>query len=247
MTIRLGVDIGGTGIKGAPVDVAQGDLVTDRFRLLTPKKHKPDDVVKTVLEVVQHFPDVPGPIGVTFPGVVIRGVVHTAANMDKTWIGLDADKLFTDALGRPVTMMNDADAAGVAEMRFGAGKGKAGVVVMITLGTGIGCAIFHDGVLLPNTELGHIEIDGNDAERLASGSARDEEKLSWKEYGKRIQKYLRKLDALLWPDLFIIGGGVSKEADKYVPEIKVRSPIHIAQLLNSAGIVGAATLVEEQR
>jgi polyphosphate glucokinase len=247
MTIRLGVDIGGTGIKGAPVDVAQGDLVTDRFRLLTPKKHKPDDVVKTVLEVVQHFPDVPGPIGVTFPGVVIRGVVHTAANMDKTWIGLDADKLFTDALGRPVTMMNDADAAGVAEMRFGAGKGKAGVVVMITLGTGIGCAIFHDGVLLPNTELGHIEIDGNDAERLASGSTRDEEKLSWKEYGKRIQKYLRKLDALLWPDLFIIGGGVSKEADKYLPEIKVRSPIHIAQLLNSAGIVGAATLVEEQR
>jgi polyphosphate glucokinase len=247
MTIRLGVDIGGTGIKGAPVDVAQGDLVTDRFRLLTPKKHKPDDVVKTVLEVVQHFPDVPGPIGVTFPGVVIRGVVHTAANMDKTWIGLDADKLFTDALGRPVTMMNDADAAGVAEMRFGAGKGKAGVVVMITLGTGIGCAIFHDGVLLPNTELGHIEIDGNDAERLASGSTRDEEKLSWKEYGKRIQKYLRKLDALLWPDLFIIGGGVSKEADKYLPEIKVRSPIHIAQLLNSAGIVGAATLVEDQR
>jgi len=244
MTVRLGVDIGGTGIKGAPVDVELGDLTADRFRMVTPKKHKPNEVVKVVHEVVQHFPDVDGAIGVTFPGVVIRGVVQTAANMDKSWIGLDADKLFTDALGRPVTLMNDADAAGVAEMRFGAGKGKAGVVVMITLGTGIGCAIFHDGVLLPNTELGHIEIDGKDAERLASGLARDEEKLSWKEYGKRIQKYLRKLDALLWPDLFIIGGGISKEADKYLPDITIRTPVVTAELLNNAGIVGAAVLVD---
>jgi polyphosphate glucokinase len=245
MTVRLGVDIGGTGIKGAPVDVELGDLTADRFRLVTPKKHRPDDVVKTVLEVVQRFPDVHGPIGVTFPGVVIRGVVHTAANMDKSWIDLDADRMFSETLGRPVTMMNDADAAGVAEMRFGAGKDKQGVVVMITLGTGIGCAVFHDGKLLPNTELGHIEIDGKDAERLASGSARDDEKLSWKDYSKRIQKYLRKLDALLWPDLFIIGGGVSKEADKYLPDIKVRVPVVIAELLNNAGIVGAATLVDE--
>jgi polyphosphate glucokinase len=244
MTVRLGVDIGGTGIKGAPVDVELGDLARDRFRLVTPKKHKPYEVVKVVHEVVQHFPDVDGAIGVTFPGVVIRGVVHTAANMDKSWIGLDADKLFTEALGRPVTLMNDADAAGVAEMRFGAGKDKRGVVVMITLGTGIGCALFHDGVLLPNTELGHIEIDGKDAERIASGSARDEEKLSWKEYGKRLQKYLRTLDSLLWPDLFIIGGGVSKEADKYLPDIKVRTPVVTAELLNNAGIVGAAVLVD---
>ncbi len=244
MTGRLGVDIGGTGIKGAPVDVELGDLIADRFRLATPKKQKPNDVVKVVHEVVQHFPDVDGAIGVTFPGVVIRGVVHTAANMDKSWIGLDADKLFTEALGRPVTLMNDADAAGVAEMRFGAGKDKRGVVVMITLGTGIGCAVFHDGVLLPNTELGHIEIDGKDAERIASGSARDDEKLTWKEYGKRIQKYLRTLDALLWPDLLIIGGGVSKEADKYLPDIKVRTPVVTAELLNNAGIVGAAVLVD---
>jgi polyphosphate glucokinase len=243
MTIRLGVDIGGTGIKGAPVDVELGDLAADRFRLVTPRKHKPEDVMKTVLEVVEKFPDVQGPIGVTFPGVVIRGVVQTAANMDKTWIGLDADKMFSESLGRPVTLMNDADAAGVAEMRFGAGKDKRGVVIMITLGTGIGCAVFHDGVLLPNTELGHIEIDGKDAERLASGSARDDEKLSWKEYGKRIQRYLRKIDALLWPDLFIIGGGVSKEADKYLPDIKIRTPVVIAELLNNAGIVGAAVLV----
>jgi polyphosphate glucokinase len=243
MTIRMGVDIGGTGIKGAPVDVELGDLAAERYRLVTPKKHRPEDVVKTVLEVVEKFPDVQGPIGVTFPGVVIRGVVHTAANMDKTWIGLDADKLFSESLGRPVTLMNDADAAGVAEMRFGAGKDKRGVVIMITLGTGIGCAVFHDGVLLPNTELGHIEIEGKDAERLASGSARDEEKLSWKEYGKRIQRYLRKVDALLWPDLFIIGGGVSKEAEKYLPDIKIRTPVVIAELLNNAGIVGAAGLV----
>jgi len=243
MTIRLGVDIGGTGIKGAPVDVELGDLAADRFRLVTPRKHKPEDVMKSVLEVVEKFPDVQGPIGVTFPGVVIRGVVQTAANMDKTWIGLDADKMFSESLGRPVTLMNDADAAGVAEMRFGAGKDKRGVVIMITLGTGIGCAVFHDGVLLPNTELGHIEIDGKDAERLASGSARDDEKLSWKEYAKRIQRYLRKIDALLWPDLFIIGGGVSKEADKYLPDIKIRTPVVIAELLNNAGIVGAATLV----
>ena len=244
MTVRLGIDIGGTGIKGAPVDVELGDLVGDRFRLDTPKKHRPDDVVKVVHQIVQHFPDVTGAIGVTFPGVVIRGVVHTAANMDKSWIGLDADKLLTESLGRPVTLMNDADAAGVAEMRFGAGKDKRGVVVMITLGTGIGCAVFHDGVLMPNTELGHIEIDGKDAERIASGSARDDEKLSWKEFGKRIQKYLRKLDSLLWPDLFIIGGGVSKEADKYLPDIKVRTPIVTAELLNNAGIVGAAVLVD---
>jgi polyphosphate glucokinase len=246
MTITLGVDIGGSGIKAAPVDVELGDLTADRFRLATPRKHRPDDVVKTVQEVVANFPDVKGPIGITFPGVVISGVVYTAANMDKSWIGLDADKLFTDTLGRPVTMMNDADAAGVAEMRFGAGKDKRGVVVMITLGTGIGCAVFHDGVLLPNTELGHIEIEGKDAERIASGSARDDEKLSWKEFGKRIQKYLRKVDALLWPDLFILGGGVSKEADKYLPDIKIRTPVVTADLLNNAGIVGAAVLIDEK-
>jgi polyphosphate glucokinase len=243
VTVRLGVDIGGTGIKGAPVNVELGDLTADRFRLVTPKKHKPAEVVKVVHEVVQHFPDADGPIGVTFPGVIIRGVVHTAANMDRSWIGLDADKLLTESLGRPVTLMNDADAAGVAEMRFGAGKDKRGVVVMITLGTGIGCAVFHDGVLLPNTELGHIEIQGKDAERLASGSARDDEHLSWKEYGKRIQRYLRTIDSLLWPDLFILGGGISKEADKYLPDIKIRTPVVTADLLNNAGIVGAASLV----
>jgi polyphosphate glucokinase len=242
MTVRLGVDIGGTGIKGAPVDIEVGDLAADRFRIDTPKKSKPHDVGNVVEQIVKHFPDIDGPIGVTFPGVVIGGVVHTSANMDKGWIDFDADRFFSDNLGRPVTMMNDADAAGVAEMRFGAGKDRKGVVIMITLGTGIGCSVFNNGVLLPNTELGHIEIDGKDAERLASGSARDDEKLTWKEFGKRLQRYLRKLDALLWPDLVILGGGVSKEADKYLHDVKVRVPVVTAELLNNAGIVGAATL-----
>jgi polyphosphate glucokinase len=244
MTVRLGIDIGGTGIKGAPVDTDVGDLTGDRFRIDTPKKSKPHEVGKVVEQIVKHFPDVDGAIGVTFPGVVISGVVHTSANMDKSWIDFDADKFFSDQLGRPVTMMNDADAAGLAEMRFGAGKGRKGVVVMITLGTGIGCAVFNNGVLLPNTEFGHIEIDCKDAERIASGSARDDEKLSWKEYGKRVQKYLRKLDALIWPDLVILGGGVSKEAEKFLADVKVRVPVVTAELLNNAGIVGAATLAD---
>jgi polyphosphate glucokinase len=162
--------------------------------------------------------------------------------MDRGWIGFDADKFFGDLLGRPVTMMNDADAAGVAEMRFGAGKDRKGVVIMITLGTGIGCALFNNGVLVPNTELGHIEIDGKDAELLASGSARDNERLPWKEYAKRVQKYFRRLDALLWPDLVILGGGISKEAEKFLADVKVRVPVVTAELLNNAGIVGAATL-----
>jgi polyphosphate glucokinase len=242
MTVRLGVDIGGTGIKGAPVDIEVGDLAADRFRIDTPKKSKPHDVGNVVEKIVKHFPDVDGPIGITFPGVVVSGVVHTAANMDKTWIGFDADKFFSDQLGRPVTTMNDADAAGVAEMRFGAGKDRKGVVIMITLGTGIGCALFSSGVLVPNTELGHIEIECQDAERLASGSTRDNERLSWKEYSKRVQKYLRRLDALVWPDLVILGGGISKEAEKFLPDVKVRIPVVTAELLNNAGIVGAATL-----
>ena len=246
MIVRLGIDIGGTGIKGAPVDVEAGDLTADRYRIPTPKRKRPEEVVAVAKEIAGHFPDIDGPVGVTFPGVVIRGVVHTAANMDKSWIGLDADSLFSRELGRPATLMNDADAAGVAEMRFGSGRDRKGVVIMITLGTGIGCALFHDGVLLPNTELGHIEINGNDAERLASGSARDEEKLSWKDYAKRLQVYLRRVDALLWPDLFIIGGGISKEGDKYLPHVKVRTPILTAELLNNAGIVGAAALVHTQ-
>jgi polyphosphate glucokinase len=244
MTVRIGVDIGGTGIKGAPVDVDTGKLTADRFRIVTPKGAKPNDVIDVVRQVVEHHQGVDGPVGITFPGVVIRGVIHTAANMGKSWIGVDAHDRFGQELGRPCTMRNDADAAGVAEMRFGVGEGRTGVVIMITLGTGIGCAVFNDGVLLPNTELGHIEVDGRDAEDLAAGSARDREHLSWKDYAKRVQTYLRRLDALLWPDLLIIGGGMSKEATKFLPEVNVRCEVVTAELLNNAGIVGAALIVE---
>jgi polyphosphate glucokinase len=236
---HIGIDIGGTGIKGAPVDIDTGELTAPRFRIDTPKGAHPDDVAKVVKQVVEHF-DVSGPIGITFPGVVLKGVVETAANVAKAWKGFDADTMFTQLLNRSVHMMNDADAAGVAEMRFGAGRDHKGVTIMITLGTGIGAAVFNDGVLMPNTELGHIEIDGADAELLASGRIRDELKLSWKDYAKRVQKYLRRLDALLWPDLVIIGGGISKESAKWLQYVDVRCPLAVAKFLNNAGIVGAA-------
>ena len=238
---RLGIDIGGSGIKGAPVDVATGKLVADRVRLETPSKGGPSAVLEVVCDVARSFAT-KGPIGVTFPGVVIRGTVHTAANMDKGWIGLSLPAELRRRLRRPVVAMNDADAAGVAEVAFGAGKRAKGVVVMITLGTGIGCAVFNDGVLLPNTEFGHLEIDGHDAESRAAARVRDDEGLSWSEFAQRVERYLRHLDALLWPDLVIIGGGVSKKAEKFLPLIDVRCPVKPARLLNDAGIVGAALL-----
>jgi polyphosphate glucokinase len=239
----IGVDIGGTGIKAAPVDQETGQLTADRYRLLTPKGAKPKDVLKVVEEVVGHF-DTPGPIGITFPGVVLKGVVHTAANMGKEWIGLDADTMFSEHLGRPVTLLNDADAAGLAEMRFGAGRGHDGVVIVVTLGTGIGTALFTKGTLVPNTELGHLEIDGQDAEKLASGTARDTHKLGTKQYAKRLDRYLGYLDRLFWPDLIILGGGVSKQGEKYLPHLHVRAEVTLAQLRNNAGIVGAALHVQ---
>jgi len=241
---RLGIDIGGSGIKGAPVDLTTGKLLAPRVRLETPQKAAPGDVLDIVCEVARSF-DTDGPIGVTFPGVVIRGTLHTAANMGDAWLGLNLPTELRRRLKRPVVAMNDADAAGVAEMTFGAGKRAKGVVVMITLGTGIGCAVFNNGVLLPNTEFGHIEIDGHDAESRAAARARDEEGLSWKEYAERVQKYLRKLDFLLWPDLVLIGGGVSKKADKFLPLIDVRCPVKPAKLANDAGIVGAALLANQ--
>jgi len=240
---RLGIDIGGSGIKGAPVDPETGQLTAERFRLDTPQPAKVPKVVEAVAEVVEHF-GIGGPIGITFPGVVSHGVVRTAANMHESWIGTDADALFTERFERPVLMVNDADAAGVAEMRFGAGKGRDGVVVMVTLGTGIGTAVFHDGKLLPNTEFGHIEIDGKDAEELASGSARDEHGLSWESYAKRVERYLNRLHFLLWPDLFIIGGGISKKADRFLPLVKVPCEVVPALLLNNAGIAGVAVMAD---
>lgn len=235
----IGVDIGGTGIKGAPVDVAGGELSSERVRLLTPSPATPELVCHTVAEVVSQFEGA-GPIGITMPAVVRAGVVETAANIDPTWIGVDAAALFGDALGREVTVLNDADAAGLAEMKFGAGQGHAGSVVVVTLGTGIGSAVFADGVLLPNTELGHLPLNGSDAEEWAADSARDRDDLSWKHWAQRLEEYFSLLESLLWPELIIVGGGVSKKAEKFLPRIDIRTPIVAAQLQNEAGIIGAA-------
>lgn len=237
----LGIDIGGSGIKGAPVAVSTGELTAERHRIETPQPASPDAVADVVARLVDHF-GWEGPIGATFPAVVRDGVVFTAANVDKSWIGTDAAKLFGARTGRDVVVMNDADLAGVAEMRFGAGKGVKGEVVMVTLGTGIGSALFYEGALIPNTELGHLELDAQDAEELASGRAREEDDLSWKAWAKRVSAYLHSLEDLLWPDLFIIGGGVSKRADKFVPHLEIRTPVVPAALLNNAGIVGAALM-----
>jgi polyphosphate glucokinase len=242
----LGIDIGGTGIKGAPVDVQRGTLTAERFRLLTPQPATPAAVAETVAEVVKHFDVVAGRVGGTFPAVIQHGIALTAANVDKGWIGADVRATLERATSRPFTVLNDADAAGVAEMAFGAGKGRQGVVVMVTLGTGIGTALFVDGKLVPNTELGHIEIDGRDAETRASERAREVKGLSWKKWGRRLNTYFQKLEALLNPDLFVVGGGVSKKPEKFFGFIDVRAELVPAELRNEAGIVGAATAAAQE-
>jgi polyphosphate glucokinase len=235
----LGIDIGGTGIKGAPVNTATGELLADRHRLLTPTPATPDAVADVVTEVVAFF-DWKGAAGATFPAVVKNGVAKTAANVDKGWVGTDASKLFSSRIGAPVTVLNDADAAGIAEMKFGVGKGVGGVVMMVTLGTGIGSALFVDGRLVPNTELGHLPLEGVDAEKRAAEIVRENEGLSWKQWAKRLDEYFDLLGRLFSPDLFIVGGGVSKKADKFLPHLTNATRIVPAQLLNEAGIVGAA-------
>ncbi|GAA3386778.1 polyphosphate--glucose phosphotransferase [Cryptosporangium minutisporangium] len=238
MTI-LGIDIGGSGIKGAPVDIDAGTLTAERFRLETPRPADPDHVLPILGEVAAHFPG-DGPIGVTFPGVVVRGVIKTAANLHKDWIGLDAGTVFTELTHRPVTVLNDADAAGVAEMAFGAGRDQKGTVMLFTFGTGIGSALFRDGALVPNTELGHLELHGKDAELRASDRAREENELSWSKWASRVDEYLDHIEMLFSPDLIIVGGGVSKKAEKWMSELSVKAEIVPAALLNNAGIVGAA-------
>ena len=236
----LGIDIGGTGIKGAPVDVAAGKLLADRKKIATPHPALPDAVADVVSQLVTSF-EWSGPIGITFPGVVTNGVTRTAANLDPAWGGLDARALFAKAAGNPVQVLNDADAAGVAEMKFGAGVGEHGTVLMLTLGTGIGSALFIDGILVPNTEFGHIEIDGKDAEKRASEHAKELHDLSWGKWAGRVDVYLQHMEALLSPDLFIVGGGISKESQKWVPLLTgIRARIVPAALQNDAGIVGAA-------
>jgi polyphosphate glucokinase len=240
----LGIDVGGTGIKAAPVDTATGQLMAARQKLATPQPATPADVAKVVGQLVQDFKWA-GPVGVTFPGVVVGGVIHTAANMDPSWIGVDAAKLFGSETKLAVTVLNDADAAGVAEMRFGAGKGVQGTVLLLTLGTGIGSALFIDGLLVPNTEFGHIEIRGKDAEKHASEHAREEHDLSWGEWAGRVDEYLEQMEALLSPGLIIIGGGVSRKSDKFLPYLtRLRAKVVPAALHNDAGIVGAAMAVD---
>jgi polyphosphate glucokinase len=239
----LGIDIGGSGVKGAPVDTGQGELLAERHRVPTPQPADVAAVVEAAAEVAARF-DGYERVGVTFPGVVVDGVVRTAANMDKSWLDAPAAELFTERLGRPVTVLNDADAAGVAEMAFG-GHDQHGLVVMLTFGTGIGSALFLDGVLIPNTEFGHLELHGKDAELRASDRAREQDEMTWEKWAERVEEYLAHLELLLSPRLFVIGGGVSKKADRFVPLIDVRTPIVPATLLNYAGMIGAAVTADQ--
>jgi polyphosphate glucokinase len=240
----LGIDIGGSGIKGAPVDLAKGELAKDRLRIETPKVSSPAAVVDIVAQIAAHFADDTGdsPIGVTVPAVVTNGVVRSAANIDPAWIGTDARKLLSDKLGRQVTVVNDADAAGVGELQFGAARNADGLVLMTTLGTGIGSALLYGGVLVPNSELGHLQIDGREAEHRAAASVREDKNLSWAEWAERLQWFYSHVENLFWPDLIVVGGGVSRKADRFLPLLHLRAPIVAAQLANSAGIIGAAWL-----
>ncbi len=241
----MGIDIGGSGIKGCQVNVETGELETPRYRLPTPEGGKPDEMAAVVRDVVSHF-EYKGPVGYGFPAVVLKGVVYSAANIDKSWVGLDAATLFSGFTKCPAYVLNDADAAGIAEMKFGVGKDyQKGVALMLTLGTGIGSAIFLDGKLVPNLEFGHLEIRGKDGELRASDATRQRKKLSWEKWAKRLQEYLSTVEGLVWPDVVILGGGVSKEWQKFMPYLKLRAKILPAQLLNQAGMIGAALYANE--
>ena len=244
----LGIDIGGSGIKGALVDLAAGDFATDRVRIPTPAVSTPANVAEVVAEIASAFASQmgDGPIGVTIPAVVTHGVTRSAANIDKSWIDAPAEQIFEERLGRDVVLVNDADAAGVAEVMFGAAKGHQGLVLVTTLGTGIGSALIYRGVLVPNTELGHLEIDGHDAETQAAASVKTALGLSYDEYVPRLQRYYERVEALFWPDLFVVGGGVSKASDKFLPKLSLKTPIVPAHLRNRAGIIGAAWLAVDK-
>lgn len=242
--VILGIDIGGSGVKGAPVDTVRGELTADRHRVPTPQPADVTSVIEAVAEVAGTFEDAER-IGLTFPGVVVDGVTRTAANVDKSWLDAPAAELFAARLGRPVSVLNDADAAGVAEVAFGAGRDQRGLTVMLTFGTGIGSALFLDGRLVPNTEFGHLELKGHDAELHASDRAREQEDLSWEKWASRVQDYLRHVEMLLQPNLIIIGGGVSKKSEKFLPLISTRTRVVPATLLNNAGIIGAAVTAQQ--
>jgi polyphosphate glucokinase len=240
VTRVLGIDIGGSGMKAAEVDISTGEIVSDKFRIPTPKPATPAAMADVVRQLTEHF-EWTGPVGVGFPGVIDAGVVRTAANLDKSWVDVDGDSVFTEAAGCDVAMINDADAAGLAESRFGAAAGVPGVVILLTLGTGIGSAVLVDGVLVPNTEFGHLVLDGKIAEDRASSRAKEEQDLSFKKWGKELEVLLRELEKLFWPKLFVLGGGISKDFRKFEEYLDdVATPIVSAQQLNRAGIVGAA-------
>jgi len=247
MTLAIGIDIGGTGIKGAVVDVDSGELVSERVKVATPPGGEPDDIVAAVVAMADGFGEIALgiPVGVCFPAVVLNGRTMSAANVSKAWIGLEAERLFEGALKRDITFVNDADAAGVAEARYGAAKGKQGLVILTTLGTGIGTALIYNGTLIPNTELGHMELGGKDVETRMSYAAKERKGLDWAQWAKRLQTFYEKLEALFSPTLFIVGGGVSKSDQEFLPLLKLSTPIVPAQLRNNAGILGAAVLAAD--
>ncbi len=242
----LGIDIGGSALKGAPVETKTGRLLSERFRVETARKVSPDRMAAIVREIAEHF-KWDGPIGVGFPGVIEKAVVKTAANLDKKFIGCDLAELFGRATGLPVHAMNDADAAGIAEMRFGAGQGREGAVLLLTLGTGVGSALFYRGVLYPNTEFGHLPFQGVGAEKIVAASVKEAKDLSWNDWGRQLDTYLAVLESLLWPELIILGGGVSAKSHKFLKYLKRRTPVVAAEFYNEAGIVGAALAASRKK
>lgn len=245
MTQAIGIDIGGTGIKGALVDLDSGELVSERVKRATPEGGRPADVIAVVAEIADQLgAEQLDAVGVCFPAIVLGGRTMSAANVSDEWIGLDADQLFAEALGRDIHFVNDADAAGYAEARYGAAAGRRGLTIVTTLGTGIGSAFIHDGVLLPNTELGHLELDGADVETWAANSVRERDELSFEDWAVRLQRFYSHVEFLFSPDLFVVGGGVSKHHEEFLPLLDLRAPIVPATLRNNAGLMGAAALAQ---
>lgn len=240
----IGIDIGGTGIKAALVDTRTGELVSERIRLDTPAGGRPRDIASAAVELLARLKTKPNtPVGICFPAVVKHGFTQSAANVSDEWIGLDADTLFSDFLNRKIHVVNDADAGGVAEMKFGAGKKVRGLCIMTTLGTGIGSALFYNGVLIPNSELGHLELEGVNAESRASYAAKERDNLDFPAWAERLQRYYQTLEKLFTPDLFIVGGGISKSHEDFLPLLELKTKIVPAKTKNAAGIIGAAVLV----
>lgn len=242
MSTVLGIDVGGSGVKGAPVDLEKGDFSGKKLRIPTPAESTPENIARVIGEIIDHFADVTGdgPVGLTIPAPVVHGRVPFIANLDQTWTGLQADQYFSDKLGRQVVLVNDADAAGIAEVHYGAAKGNPGLVILTTLGTGIGSAMIYRGNLIPNAELGHVELDGYDAEKRAASSVKDRENLSYRDWAVRLQRYYSHIEMLFSPDLFVVGGGVSKDSDQFLHLLRLNTPIIPANLRNRAGIIGAA-------